>query len=175
MQPGGKRALDRILDESYVSDLAEVDVPELRRRREEAEHEEAWLSYVRRMLHGRIDILQGQGVVTDGGELDLDALISSLSGQMGPGQYHAAKEVLDSPGGGRRAVERLIARSGLDDPATLTDEQRAQRLAELQAMEQDVSAVRGRVHAVQDRLAEELAARYKAGDADAEGALRADQ
>jgi hypothetical protein len=175
MQPGGKRALDRILDESYLSDLADVDVAELRRRREQAEHEEAWLSYVRRMLHGRIDILQGQGVVSEDGELDLDALISSLSGQMGPGQYHATMEVLESPGGGRRAVERLIARSGLDDPAALTDEQRTQRLTELQAMERDVSEARGRVHAVQDRLAQELAARYKAGDADAEGALRAEQ
>lgn len=174
MQPGGKRALDRILDESYLDDLAEVPVAEVRRRREEADREEAWLSYVRRMLHGRLDILQGQGVITEEGELDLQALIQSLSGQMGPGQHHAAIDVLESPGGGRRAVERLIARSGLDDPAQLTEEQREQRLSELREMERDVSGARTRVHEVQDRLAQELARRYKAGDADAEGALKAD-
>jgi hypothetical protein len=174
MQPGGKRAVDRILDDSYVADLADLSIADLRQRREEVDHEEAWLSYVRRMLHGRIDILEGSGVITAEGELDLQALIDSLSGQMGPGQYHAPLDVVESPGGGRRAVERLITRSGLDDPAALTEEQRAQRLTQLRAMEQDVSKARSQVHEVQNRLAEELAGRYKAGAADAEGALRAD-
>lgn len=168
MQPGGKRAVDRILDASYVADLAEVPVAELRRRREEADREEAWLSYVRRMLHGRIDILEGEGVITADGELDLNALIQSLSGQMGPGQYHAAIDVIESPGGGRRAVERLIDRAGLDDPAALTDEQRAQRLEQLRSMEHDVSEVRSRIHEVQDRLAEELANRLKSEGVDTE-------
>lgn len=175
MQPGGKRAVDRILEASYVADLADLEVAELRRRREEADREEAWLSYVRRMLHGRIDILEGEGVITADGELDLQALIQSLSGQMGPGQYHANVEVIESPGGGRRAVERLIARAGLDDPAGLTEEQRRDRIAQLRDMEKDVSEARARVHEVQSLLAEELADRYKTGGVDAEGALRAEQ
>ncbi|MEI2642390.1 MAG: hypothetical protein V9G10_08675 [Candidatus Nanopelagicales bacterium] len=167
-QPGGKRAVDRVLDASYVADLTELPVAELRRRREEADREEAWLSYVRRMLHGRIDILEGEGVITADGELDLQALIQSLAGQMGPGQYHAAVDVIESPGGGRRAVERLIDRAGLDDQAALTDEQRTQRLEQLRAMEKEVSETRSRVHDVQDLLAEELAARLKADGVDTE-------
>lgn len=171
IKPSGKRALDRILHDSYVEDLPGLPMEELRSRREEAEREEAWLSYVRRMLHGRIDILNGQGVMNADGELDLDALVASLSGQMGPGSHPAPIEVIDSPGGGRRAVERLIARTGLDDPASLTDEQIADRLEQLRKMESDVSDARSRVHRVQDLLTGEVARRYRDGETQPESAL----
>lgn len=174
IKPSGKRALDRILDDSYLRDLPALPMEELRHRREEVEHEGAWLSYIRRMLHGRIDILQGQGVINADGELDLDALIASLSGQMGPGSHQAPAEVIDSPGGGRRAVERLIARTGLDDPASLTQEQIADRLEQLRQMENDVSDARSRVHKVQDALTAEIARRYREGEAHPEGVLGTD-
>jgi len=174
MKPKGKRALDRILDDSYVADLAAVPMADLRARREEVEREEAWLSYIRRMLHGRIDILDNSGVIGSDGELDLDALVASLSGQMGAGSHLATLDVVDSPGGGRRAVERLIARTGLDDPAELTDQQVAQRLEQLRDMEREVSQARASVHRVQDALTGELARRYRDGEAKPEGVLKAD-
>lgn len=171
IKPSGKRAIDRILDDAYIQDLPGLPMEELRRRREEAEREEAWLSYVRRMLHGRIDILKGSGVINADGELDLDALVASLSGQMGPGSHPAPIEVIESPGGGRRAVERLIARAGLDDPAALSEEQISERLEQLRSMENDVSDARSRVHRVQDALTAEVARRYREGEAHPEGAL----
>jgi hypothetical protein len=174
IKPSGKRALDRILDDTYVQDLPGLPMEVLRQRREEVEHEGAWLSYIRRMLHGRIDILQGKGVINSDGELDLDALIASLSGQMGPGSHQTPVEVIESPGGGRRAVERLIARTGLDDPAALSEEQIAERLEQLRRMENDVSEARTRVHQVQDALTAEVARRYRDGEAHPEGALGTD-
>jgi hypothetical protein len=174
IKPRGKRALDRILDDSYVEDLPGIPMEELRRRREETEREEAWLSYVRRMLHGRMDILRGQGVINSEGELDLDALVASLSGQMGPGAHPAPVEVIESPGGGRRAVERLIMRTGLDDHTALSDQQVAERMEQLQKMESDVSDARARVHGVQDILTAEVARRYRDGEAHPEGALGTD-
>jgi hypothetical protein len=172
MKPSGKRALDRILDSSFVADLPELPLEVLRARREEAEREEAWLSYVRRMLHGRIDILQGGGLMNASGELDIDALVASLSGQMGPGQHVSPPDVVESPGGGRRAVERLIASAGLDDPATLSNEEREQRLEQLREMEREVSEARSGVHTVQDLLTAELTRRYRDGEARADGTLR---
>lgn len=174
IKPSGKRALDRILDDSYVKDLPDLPIAELRRRREEAEREEAWLSYIRRMLHGRIDILQGRDVINEEGELDLDALVASLSGQMGPGSHPVPVEVVGSPGGGRRAVERLLARTGLDDPAELSEEQISERLEQLRGMEADVSQARARVHRVQDTLTAEVARRYRDGEVHPEGALGTD-
>lgn len=179
-QPRGKRALDRILDESFVADLPALPLEELRARRKLADREEAWLSYTRRMLHGRIDILEAkvqmrqQGLADEEPELDIDALVQSLAGQMGTGVRHVGLDVVDSPGGGRRAVERLIARSGLDEYSSMSDDQLRQRLDSLRQMEREVSEARSRLHEVQSRLTTELAGRYRTGSASAESALGRD-
>jgi hypothetical protein len=177
-KPQGKRALDQILDDHYVADLTALPLPELRERRVRADHEEAWLSYIRRMLHGRIDILEANlALRAEGGggaadELDLDALVASLAGKMGPGSQAPGPDVVASPGGGRRAVERLIARAGLDEYSTMSDDELDARLDELRVMEREVSVVRQRVHEVQDQLTGELARRYRSGEASPESALK---
>lgn len=176
-KPQGKRALDRILDDHYVADLSAIPLTELRERRVRADHEEAWLSYIRRMLHGRMDILEANRAMRrEGGEsgsgLDIDALVASLSSKMGPGTQAPGPDVVDSPGGGRRAVERLIARAGLEEYTTMSDEELDARLEELHETEREVSVVRQRVHEVQDQLTAELARRYREGEATAEGVLK---
>lgn len=179
-QPRGKRALDRILDEQFVEGLSSLPLDELRERRKLADREEAWLSYTRRMLHGRIDILEAkvqmrqQGLDDAEPELDIDALVQSLAGQMGPGVRHVGFDVVDSPGGGRRAVERLIARSGLDEYSAMSDEELNARLDSLREMEREVSQARTQLHEVQGLLTAELALRYKNGQASPESALGRD-
>lgn len=176
-QPRGKRALDRILDEAFVADLSTIPLAELRERRLLADHEEAWLSYTRRMLHGRIDILEAKAQMRQQGledvepELDIEALVQSLAGQMGPGSRHVGMDVVDSPGGGRRAVERLIARSGLDEYSSMSDEQLFGRLDSLRDMEREISEARTALHEVQARLTAELAERYRSGEARPESVL----
>lgn len=172
LMPRGKRALDRMLDESYVRDLDSLSLGELRKRREETDREEAWLSYLRRMLHGRIDILESNDTIESDEGLNLDALVQSLSGQMGPGEHHVAPDVVESPGAGRRAVERLIARTALDDLGALTAEQFEQRMTDLHEMEREVSEVRTKLHEVQNALVSELAERYRRGDAAPDGLLK---
>lgn len=176
-KPQGKRALDRILDERYVADLTEIPLSDLRERRVRADHEEAWLSYIRRMLHGRMDILEANRAMRreggeSGGGLDIDALVASLTTKMGPGTQAPGPDVVDSPGGGRRAVERLIARAGLEEYTTMSDQELDARVEELQETEREVSAVRQRVHEVQGMLTAELARRYREGEATAEDALK---
>lgn len=58
--PGGRRRVDRVLDPAFVAGLAGLPLAEVRRRREEADLEEADLSYLRRLLHGRLDLLRGE-------------------------------------------------------------------------------------------------------------------
>jgi hypothetical protein len=178
-KPQGRRALDRVLDASFVADLTAMPLSELRARRLMVDQEEAWLSYLRRMLHGRIDILEATAAVRQdgqdraGAELDIAALVSSLAGQMGPGSHQTAgMDVTDSPGAGRRAVERLIARAGLDEHSSMTDAQLDQRLEELRAMEREVSDIRHRVHEVHGQLTTELARRYREGEARPDSALK---
>lgn len=177
-KPQGKRILDRILDEQYVADITALPLDELRERRTQAEREEAWLSYLRRMLHGRIDILEAnvsmrrEGDAPGSGELDIAALVSSLASRMGAGSQPPGPDVVESPGAGRRAVERLIARAGLEEYSTMSDPDLDARLDELRDMEREVSQVRTRVHDVQDLLTAELARRYRSGEAQPESALK---
>lgn len=168
-KPGGKRALDKILDDGFVADLAAISLAELRERRLVVDKEEAWLSYLRRMLHGRIDILEanmamrrdGRPVTDD--SADVAALVSALAERMGSGLHGS-----DNPHAGRRAVEKLILKAGLDEYSSMSEPQLDARLDELRDMEREVSDVRHRVHKVHGMLTEELARRYRDGSVGAE-------
>ena len=61
----------------------------------------------------------------------------------------------------RRRVERLVADSGVTDPASLSDAEIEQRVAELEAEERVVSADRAEVIRVLDVLQDELKRRFK--------------
>ena len=52
--------VDQVLAPEFLVGLSEIPLAELRARRREAEQEEADLSYLRRMLHGRIDIVSAE-------------------------------------------------------------------------------------------------------------------
>ena len=142
-----------------------------------ADHEEAWLSHIRRMLHGRIDILEANQAMRAErgepvGELDLDALVASLAGKMGPGTQAPGPDVVDSPGwaarGGAPDRPRRFGRVQLH----VRRRSRRARRDELREMEREVSTVRQRVHEVQDQLTAELARRYRSGEASPESALK---
>jgi hypothetical protein len=55
-----RRRRDVVLDPSYITGLGAVAVPDLRGRRKAAEEEEAELSYQRRLLQARIDVIDGE-------------------------------------------------------------------------------------------------------------------
>ena len=59
-QDGGRRPIDRVLAPGYPDDLSELSPEELRDRRHEAEQEEVDLSYARRLLQGRLDLLRSE-------------------------------------------------------------------------------------------------------------------
>jgi hypothetical protein len=52
-----RRRIDNVLEPEYLADLAEVGLDELRQRREAAEDVESQISYYRRLLHGRVDLI----------------------------------------------------------------------------------------------------------------------
>jgi hypothetical protein len=56
----GQDRLDVILADSYLEDLEDVDTQEIRRRRAECEEEEQGISYARRVVQGRLDILRAE-------------------------------------------------------------------------------------------------------------------
>ncbi len=77
--PGGRRRIDRVLDPRFVADVEALGLDELRSRRSEAEAEERSISYLRRMMQGRLDILRAElERRARGGEHDLSALVAGL-------------------------------------------------------------------------------------------------
>jgi hypothetical protein len=170
--PGGKRRIDRVLAEDFLSGIGERSLDDVRAMRADAEQEETDLSYLRRLLQGRLDILQaevdrraGRG---PGGSL-LEALPGILADEGGPTSPHGmGRHVTVEPSrvdSHRRYVEALVADTDLSNPGGHDDAALARLVDVLEREEAEVSAKRRAVQAVMDACTAELTRRYRDGDA----------
>ncbi len=160
------RRIDRIREPGFVQGLGDLELDELRRRRDECLAEREYLSLLRRLVQGRAEILKAE-LERRGGD-DRGPLVARLSeilsGEIqGPSRGEAVRisvpeeEMLLA----RRRVERLVADAGLSDPGGLDDERLSAAVALLAEEEREVSEARGRVLAALDTLQDELKRRYK--------------
>ncbi len=168
---GGGRRGDRILDPHYLDDLGARSLSEVRGLRDEAEQEEADVSYLRRLLQGRIDIVRAELArrSEEGPTSLLDALPRILSEHSsGPPRGLGRRTGLEPSRADlhRRAVESLVADVDLDDVSARSDEELSRALDVYSAEEQKLSASRHAIHGVLDRCATEIARRYREGEAD---------
>lgn len=168
--PGGRRRVDRVLGEGFLDGLADLSLDDLRDRRRDAEQEEVDLSYLRRMLHGRIDLVEAEQRRRDpgytGGSV-IDELTAILTDDQrstrGLGRHLAVEPSrVDEH---RRAVEALVADTFISDVGGQSDQELVGALERLRAAEREVSEVRRQVQAVVDALSDELARRYRDGAA----------
>ena len=167
--PGGRRRVDRVLAPGYAEDLAGLPLDEVRARRREAEQEEADLSFLRRMLHGRMDIVKAEQArrASDGSESVVDHLAEILAdpsrSTRGLGRHLSVEPSrVDEH---RRIVEQAISDSFISDVSSRSDTELAEALVTLQDHEREVSGVRVRVQQVADAFSGEIARRYKDGSA----------
>jgi hypothetical protein len=170
--PGGNRRIDRVLAEDFLTDLSGRPLDEVRSMRADAEQEETDLSYLRRLLQGRLDILRaeverraGRG---PGGSL-LDALPGILAEDMASSAPHGmGRHVTVEPSrvdSHRRYVEALVADTDLSDVGNHDDETLTRLVDVLEREEADVSAKRRLVQTVMDACTAEIGKRYRDGDA----------
>lgn len=166
----GRRRGDRVLAPDYLNSMGSRSLPEVRSLRDVAEQEETDLSYVRRMLQGRIDILRAERGRRAGefGEDVVSALPRILAERPRPGPRglgrHTAVEPSESAER-RREVEGLLADVALDDLPGLSEEQLDQALSSLEAGERRVSQQRQEVQQVVDACSAEITRRYREGEA----------
>jgi hypothetical protein len=177
----GTRRIDRVLADDYLSGLAEAPLADVRAMRGEAEQEEVDLSYVRRLVQGRIDIVRAElARRAGGGEGSLvDTLVDVLTdqGTRGPARgmgRHATVEPsrLDAH---QRYVEALVADVDLSDTTARTEEELERAQSLLEAEEQAISAKRRQVQGVLDALQAEITRRYRDGEADVSALLNAEE
>ena len=177
VMPGGHRRIDRVLDPVFIAEAGSLDLSELRARRDDAEAEEADISYLRRLLQGRLDILRAELVRrSQGGDRDVaglraalptilsnDVFVGELSGR------HNALPRIQAPSHGdarhRRRVERLVSDETLARLPDLDVDELTRVVETLSREEEAVSAGRRAVQRVVDVLRAELARRYREGTA----------
>ena len=165
-----RRRLDRILKPEFSQGLADMEMDELRRRRNDCLAEREYLSYLRRLIHGRIEIvgseLQGRGsVAAEGDRALVEKLAEALShdSPQGPsrGEYVRVGLPEDEVALARRRLERLVNDVAIADPAAMSDSELREALDALMAEEREVSEVRRRVLSVHDVFQAEVKRRYK--------------
>ena len=187
-QDGGRRPIDRVLAPGFAEDVTALDFPELRARRQLAEQEEVDLSYARRLLQGRLDLLRAEQAqratardgVDAGARTDAEIVrdLAAVLSDDGPRADHGlGRHLTTDPsrvGEHRRAAEQAVDDVAASDPSSLDAEGLAAAVAHLTELERKVSENRHRVQAVMDQLTAEVARRYRDGEAHVEDVLAAE-
>lgn len=159
---------------------AGLRLPELRALRRSAQSEEADLSYVRRLLQGRIDILHAElnrrSAPGSPGAADEEArppaalvdLLPEILVDGPPGHRSSARHVtLGTPQGVecRRLAEEALAEVGLSDLQARTDEELTGAMARLVGCERQISRRRRELQRTADDCGAEITRRYREGEA----------
>ena len=173
----GNRRIDRVLAEDYLDGLGQASLQDVRELRAEAEQEEVDLSYIRRMVQGRIDILRAELERRGGapGEL-VDRLASILADeQRAPARGLGRHSTLEPSRADehRRYVEQLVNDADLSDVPSQSDEQLTASLETLAGEEEKLSGKRREVQTVMDACSAEITRRYREGEADVSALLPA--
>ncbi len=174
---GGRRRLDRVLDPGFLAAVDTRTMDEVRELRDDAAQEETDLSYLRRLLHARIDIVRfeqhrratgSEGSVVD----DLPRILAdnAIGPATGKGRHQTVEP--SRAESHRRHVEALLADSGLSDVATLDDDALVSASEAYSAEESSVSDHRIRVQKVMDACNDEIARRYREGSASVDDLIR---
>lgn len=172
------RDIQRLLGDDFLEGLDELPIEEVRRRRDELQEAADELSYLRRLVQGRLDIvmnaLEGNAPhepsdvveALKRGEILADKGRAGGFGRL-PKTFEPANldgwiaQELDAIAG----AEKLTSLSELDDAELRST---ADALAEL---ERRVSEQRGILHDRTNQLQEEIVRRYKTGEASVESLL----
>ncbi len=176
-QHGGRRPIDRILTPDFAADVSGLALAELRARRQLAEQEEVDLSYARRLLQGRIDLLEAEyqrracGAAPHSARSDAELardLGATLADSQPRADHGRGRHLQTDPsrvGEHRRAAEQAVADVRASNPSDLSDRELAAAIERLQFLERDASTSRQQVQVVMDQLTADMTRRYRDGEA----------
>jgi hypothetical protein len=166
--------LERILADGYLDDLAGRPFAQLKEQRAECQAVETQVSYLRRMVQGRHDIVAGEleRRRLGGDRYDVSGLVDRLPEILadrihapGPGRLPSGMEPGELSGALAERLDEISRRVPLESPAEADDEALAGVAADLEALEHDVSALRRRLFDRIDAIQAEITRRYRDGEA----------
>ncbi|MFF4759584.1 AmfC protein [Streptomyces sp. NPDC001292] len=167
-------------------DLSVLSLPELRALRRQAQRDEADLSYVRRLLQGRIDILRaelarrGPESVLGAGQVPapeqgsvVERLAEILKDAPARQRSSARHVTLGTPQGEeyRQLAAQMLAEVELSDLGARTDRELGAAMGRLVRYEQQVSGRRQQLQRTADGCGTEIARRYREGEAQVDDLL----
>lgn len=176
--------LDVVTDPSFLSDLDTREMDELRAVRSRCQALENSLSYVRRLIQGRVDIVGGElQRRREGGDAgDTSDLIGRLPDILsegsrvtgGPGSVRPPHSLAPDPEVTAQLesmLEDIIAAETLGNVSEIDDDALSSSLTSLNALEDEVSQSRRSLHDVIDTVQAEVTRRYTTGEATVDGLL----
>ncbi|MER6207831.1 MULTISPECIES: aerial mycelium formation protein [unclassified Streptomyces] len=156
-------------------DLTVLRLPELRALRRDAQRDEADLSYVRRLLQGRIDILRAELARRSpaGAASVVDRLSEILADAPARHRSSARHVTLGTPHSEeyRLLAAEMLAEVELSDLEARTDLELTTAMGRLVRYEQQVSRRRQVLQHTADGCSAEIARRYREGEAQVDDLL----
>jgi hypothetical protein len=168
-----------VTDPEYLDGLEEWALVDLRARKDESTEIETGLSYLRRIVQGRLDIVKAEQGRREGGSPgDVSDLVDDLPKilgdhvhapglgrlpvYMGPGQLDAELE---------SRLEAILPEARLGVLPEVPDDELEASAQGLTELERTISSQRRAVFDVLDRLQEEIVRRYRTGEATVDSLL----
>jgi len=168
----------RLLPDAMLAELTSLPTAELRTRRAACEEAEEGVSYARRLLQGRVDLLRAELLGRDGrGAANLlEALPSILAHDEAHGDPMKARatrlRVPPSADAHAEALDAIAHEATFLNSGDLDLDALESLVEALEVHERGLSALRRALFVRIDALRDELAARYKDGRADVGELLR---
>lgn len=173
--------LDRLLDPGFAEDLAAVDMAELRLRRAACQAREESVSYLRRVIQVRLDLLgteltrrQAGGAPIESEELiaRLPEILADHGRAPGFGQPPRELRIPDIDDDLQALVDAIAQPGLLADMSSISSDDLVTMVEQLEELEHDVSAARRGLHLQIDRLQAEVTRRYRSGEATVDSLLQ---
>jgi hypothetical protein len=166
-----RRRIDIVLDPGFVADIETLPLDELRYRRKLCDEFDVELSYYRRLLHGRMDLLAFEMRRRAGEETRslIEALPEILTGTDADGGQRSALpkalpiDLPEPPTTGRRSVDRVLGDDFLTHLPGIEDAELGDIQTALTEIESEVSQQRRGVYEAHELISAELIRRYREG------------
>ena len=165
-----RRRLDRVLDPDYLEGVDELSLDDLREHRSTAVEVENELSYYRRLLYGRMDLVKFEQR-RRAGEEDrslIDSLVDILTDperndRTEPrGARHIVTDLPPLPDVGKRDIDEVMGDGVLTRLDEATPEELQASLESFERMVGEINEQRRQAQIVIDTLSDIIAERFKA-------------
>ena len=174
--------IEQLLDPGFVDGIANLEMSELRGRRDQCQHASDTLSYLRRLVQGRLDLVHDELERRhSGGERrDLSEIVEELKrGEIlgegtrtdGFGRLPQSFSPADADGWIAAELDAALPADLLASLPDIPESDLADVAEKLERIERRVSDQRAELHTRTDAFQEEIVRRYKTGEASVESLL----